>query len=187
MPPERAADVVRAQIAAMPSARAPSAKSASTTTTTSRRATCSRRSSASQVALARELRLPVVIHTREADDDTFAILHEEGGGDVRGVLHCFTGTPALARRGARARLLPLAGRHRDLSEGAGAARHGPRRAARSAADRNRQPVPRARAASRQAQRAGARRAGGATPLRGRLHAMRARSNSAAQAPPRNFP
>jgi TatD DNase family protein len=52
-----------------------------------------------QVRLARELDLPVVIHTREADDDTVAILKEEGGGKLRGVLHCFTGGPSLARAG----------------------------------------------------------------------------------------
>jgi TatD DNase family protein len=52
-----------------------------------------------QVRLARELGKPVVIHTREADDDTICILREEGGGEVRGVLHCFTGTPALADAG----------------------------------------------------------------------------------------
>jgi TatD DNase family protein len=52
-----------------------------------------------QVRVARELGLPVAIHTREADDDTLRILREEGGGDVRGVFHCFTGTPALARAG----------------------------------------------------------------------------------------
>jgi TatD DNase family protein len=52
-----------------------------------------------QVRLARELDRPVVIHTREADEDTIAILREEGGGEVRGVLHCFTGTPALAEAG----------------------------------------------------------------------------------------
>ena len=52
-----------------------------------------------QVRVAREHTHPVVIHTREADDDTLAILHEEGRGEVRGVLHCFTGTPALARAG----------------------------------------------------------------------------------------
>ena len=51
------------------------------------------------VRLARELARPVVIHTREADEDTVAILRDEGQGDVRGVLHCFTGTPALARAG----------------------------------------------------------------------------------------
>jgi TatD DNase family protein len=52
-----------------------------------------------QVALAFDLDLPVVIHTREADDDTVRILREEGGGRVRGVLHCFTGGPSLARAG----------------------------------------------------------------------------------------
>ena len=46
---------------------------------------------AEQVALARELDLPVIIHTREAEDDTFDILRSEGRGDVRGVFHCFTG------------------------------------------------------------------------------------------------
>jgi len=52
-----------------------------------------------QLRLARERRLPVVIHTREADDDTIAILREEGGGELRGVLHCFTGPLALAQAG----------------------------------------------------------------------------------------
>ena len=52
-----------------------------------------------QVRLARELERPVVIHTREADEDTLAILREEGGGELRGVLHCFTGTDALAAAG----------------------------------------------------------------------------------------
>ena len=51
-----------------------------------------------QIALARELDRPVVIHTREADDDTFAALRAEGGGDVAGVFHCFTGDAAAARR-----------------------------------------------------------------------------------------
>jgi TatD DNase family protein len=51
-----------------------------------------------QVRLARELDRPVVIHTREADEDTLAILREEGR-PLRGVLHCFTGTPALADAG----------------------------------------------------------------------------------------
>ena len=52
-----------------------------------------------QVALALELGLPVIIHTREAEDDTLAILREAGGGKVTGVLHCFTGTPALRDAG----------------------------------------------------------------------------------------
>jgi TatD DNase family protein len=49
-----------------------------------------------QLRLARESGLPVVIHTREADDDTVAIIREEGGGEVRGVFHCFSGTARLA-------------------------------------------------------------------------------------------
>jgi TatD DNase family protein len=52
---------------------------------------------AAQVALAVERRQPVVIHTREAAADTFAVLDEAGGGAVRGVMHCFTGTRDEAR------------------------------------------------------------------------------------------
>lgn len=51
-----------------------------------------------QIGLARRLRLPIVIHTREAEDDTFRILGEEGAGDTGGVFHCFTGDRATARR-----------------------------------------------------------------------------------------
>lgn len=49
---------------------------------------------------AREARLPLVIHTRDAEDDTAEILSaavREGG--VTGVLHCFTGSANLARKG----------------------------------------------------------------------------------------
>jgi TatD DNase family protein len=49
-----------------------------------------------QLQLARELNLPVVIHTREADADTIELLRSAGGGEVTGVLHCFTGTAELA-------------------------------------------------------------------------------------------
>ena len=50
---------------------------------------------------ARRTALPLVIHSRSADDDTAKILEEEtvGQGAFPFVLHCFTGTPALARRG----------------------------------------------------------------------------------------
>ena len=51
-----------------------------------------------QIALARQRRLPIVIHTREAEDDTFRILGEENAGDVPVVLHCFTGNREMARR-----------------------------------------------------------------------------------------
>jgi len=51
-----------------------------------------------QVALARELNLPVIIHTREADSDTIRVLEETGQGGVRGVFHCFSGDRELALR-----------------------------------------------------------------------------------------
>lgn len=43
------------------------------------------------VALARRLRLPLIIHCREAYPECLAILREEGADAVGGVLHCFTG------------------------------------------------------------------------------------------------
>jgi TatD DNase family protein len=53
-----------------------------------------------QIAAAREAGLPLIIHTRDAEEDTAAILSEEvAKGGVRGVLHCFTGTQWLADRG----------------------------------------------------------------------------------------
>jgi len=51
---------------------------------------------ASQLALAKQIGRPVIIHTREATDDTFEILSEAGG--AAGVFHCFTGDAAMARR-----------------------------------------------------------------------------------------
>jgi TatD DNase family protein len=53
---------------------------------------------AGQVALAVEMSLPIVIHTREAFDDTLAVIADAGGGRSRGVMHCFTGTADEARR-----------------------------------------------------------------------------------------
>jgi len=50
---------------------------------------------ADQLELAHARDLPVVIHTREADDDTLALLREIPS---RGIIHCYTGTPGAARR-----------------------------------------------------------------------------------------
>lgn len=51
------------------------------------------------IAAARETGLPLVIHSREADDDMARILEEEtGNGAFPAVLHCFTGGHDLARR-----------------------------------------------------------------------------------------
>jgi TatD DNase family protein len=47
-----------------------------------------------QVRLARDLGLPLIVHTRDADEDTEKILQEER--PARGVIHCFTSGPRLA-------------------------------------------------------------------------------------------
>jgi TatD DNase family protein len=52
---------------------------------------------AAQLDLARRRGVPVVIHTREADEDVLRIIAEAGRGDCRGVFHCFTGGMDLAR------------------------------------------------------------------------------------------
>ena len=96
--PERAADVVRAQIAATPSARAIGEIGLDYHYDFSPR-DVQQQVFRAQIRLARDLGLPVVIHTREADSDTVAILREESGGSLGGVLHCFTGGPSLAHAG----------------------------------------------------------------------------------------
>jgi len=48
-----------------------------------------------QLRLARDARKPVIIHTREAWDDTVAVLRQEWSGS--GIMHCFTGDEAQAR------------------------------------------------------------------------------------------
>lgn len=50
------------------------------------------------IAAARTASLPLVVHTRDAEDDTIAILDDTcRDGSVTGVIHCFTGTARLAR------------------------------------------------------------------------------------------
>jgi TatD DNase family protein len=50
------------------------------------------------IAAARSAGLPLVVHTRDAEDDTIAVLREEEAkGPFTGVIHCFTGTTRLAR------------------------------------------------------------------------------------------
>jgi TatD DNase family protein len=49
-----------------------------------------------QLAIAADTDRPVVVHTREAEDDTRAMVVEAGRAGVRGVLHCYTGSAQLA-------------------------------------------------------------------------------------------
>lgn len=49
------------------------------------------------IRAARQTRLPLVIHTRSASEDTLSILREEQGAEAGGVFHCFTETAAVAR------------------------------------------------------------------------------------------
>lgn len=55
-----------------------------------------RRAFAAQLELAGRHGKPVIVHTREAVDDTAAMVREAGHAGVRGVLHCFTGPAGLA-------------------------------------------------------------------------------------------
>jgi TatD DNase family protein len=50
-----------------------------------------------QVALARELRLPLVVHDRDAHAETLEVLREESAGEHGGIIHCFSGDYAMAR------------------------------------------------------------------------------------------
>jgi TatD DNase family protein len=50
----------------------------------------------SQLHLAADLKVPVVVHSRDADADMSAMIASAGAAGVRGVLHCFTGPHAVA-------------------------------------------------------------------------------------------
>jgi TatD DNase family protein len=50
------------------------------------------------IAAARQAGKPLIIHSRDASEDTLRILAEESAGDVGGVMHCFTGDWAMAKQ-----------------------------------------------------------------------------------------
>lgn len=50
------------------------------------------------IAAARKARKPLIIHSRDAFDDTLRILTEEDAADIGGVMHCFTGNWSQARK-----------------------------------------------------------------------------------------
>ncbi len=84
---------------------------------------------ARQIALAHRVDLPLVIHTREAWDDTFRILGTEGV-PRRTVFHCFTGGPDEAERRRRHRRPPVHLGHRHVPRRNRPARRGGRGPAR---------------------------------------------------------
>ena len=51
-----------------------------------------------QIDWAKALKLPIVIHCRDAFDEVFEVLEQQQGEDLRGILHCFTGTLEQAHR-----------------------------------------------------------------------------------------
>jgi len=51
-----------------------------------------------QIKWAKEKKLPIVIHCRDAFDEIFEILEQEKGDSLRGIFHCFTGTKEQAEK-----------------------------------------------------------------------------------------
>jgi TatD DNase family protein len=52
---------------------------------------------AKQISLARNVKKPIIVHDRDAHEDTLSILKSENAKEVGGVLHCFTGSIEMAR------------------------------------------------------------------------------------------
>jgi len=53
---------------------------------------------AKQISLARRLKLPIIVHDRDAHEDTLSMLKSENAKDAGGVLHCFSGSVEMARQ-----------------------------------------------------------------------------------------
>jgi TatD DNase family protein len=51
-----------------------------------------------QIKLAKKYKLPIVIHTRNAFDEAYAIVEKNAGPDLRGIFHCFSGTVEEAEK-----------------------------------------------------------------------------------------
>ncbi|MGM0855390.1 MAG: TatD family hydrolase [Bacillota bacterium] len=50
-----------------------------------------------QIHLAKKVKLPIIIHNRDATQDIVNILREEGAEEVGGIMHCFSGSPEIAQ------------------------------------------------------------------------------------------
>ena len=51
-----------------------------------------------QIQLAKEVKLPIIIHNRDATEDVVRILKEENASEVGGIMHCFTGSLEVAKQ-----------------------------------------------------------------------------------------
>lgn len=51
-----------------------------------------------QIELSKKVKLPIIIHNREATEDIVHILREEGAAEVGGIMHCFSGSPEVAQQ-----------------------------------------------------------------------------------------
>lgn len=49
-----------------------------------------------QIELAKEVNLPIIVHSRDASEDTYNILKEAQDGTLKGVLHCYSGSVEMA-------------------------------------------------------------------------------------------
>ncbi len=79
------------------------------------------------IRLARELNKPLSMHIRDAHTEAVNILYEEGGGEISGVVHCFTGTQADASAFLDLGL-SISFRYNDVQECGCVARRGANRA-----------------------------------------------------------
>ncbi|MCK6208586.1 TatD family hydrolase [Bacillus infantis] len=50
-----------------------------------------------QIRMAKKVKLPIVIHNRDATADVVEILREEGAGEVGGIMHCYSGSVEVAK------------------------------------------------------------------------------------------
>ena len=104
-----------------------------------------------QLNLARELKLPVIIHSRDAAKDTLDIMKEEHSGEIGGVIHCFSyGKEMAAEYLKMGFYLGIGGvlTFKNAKNASGSSRDG---AARPSGTRNRLPLPRSGSQPRQTQ------------------------------------
>jgi TatD DNase family protein len=51
-----------------------------------------------QIRLAKEFKKPIIVHSRDAKDDTLKILKEEGASEIGGIMHCFSADEDMAKQ-----------------------------------------------------------------------------------------